>query len=92
MAIYVLELYLLIINIVAFATYGIDKWKAKNNKWRISEATLLGMAIIGGSIGAYCGMMLFHHKTRHWYFRYGIPAIIVLQAVIALLIKIYFLP
>ena len=55
--------YLLAVNIVTFLLYGIDKYKAKKGKWRISEATLLTMAAIGGSIGAWAGMRLWHHKT-----------------------------
>ena len=77
-------IYLVAINIVTFFMYGIDKWKAKRSKWRISEATLLGMAIIGGSIGAWLGMRVWHHKTMHKKFQLGIPLIIVAQ--IALLI------
>ena len=71
--------YLLAINIVSLFLYGIDKYKAKKNKWRISEATLLMMAVIGGSIGAWAGMRLWHHKTMHKKFKYGIPIIIILQ-------------
>ena len=71
--------YLLAINIVSFFLYGIDKYKAKKGRWRISEATLLMMAVIGGSIGAWVGMRLWHHKTMHKKFKYGIPAIIIMQ-------------
>ena len=71
--------YLLAINIVSFFLYGIDKYKAKKGKWRISEATLLMIAVIGGSIGAWAGMRLWHHKTMHKKFKYGIPIIIILQ-------------
>ena len=71
--------YLLAINIVSFFLYGIDKYKAKKNKWRISEATLLMIAVIGGSIGAWVGMRLWHHKTMHKKFKYGIPLIIIMQ-------------
>ena len=71
--------YLFAINIVSFFLYGIDKYKAKKNKWRISEATLLMIAIIGGSIGAWVGMRLWHHKTMHKKFKYGIPLIIIMQ-------------
>ena len=59
--------------------YGIDKLKAKRSKWRISEATLLWMAVIGGSIGAWLGIKIWHHKTMHKKFKYGVPAIIILQ-------------
>ena len=78
MVIYLLN-YLVIINIIAFIVYGIDKLKAKRGKWRIPEATLLLLAIIGGSIGAWCGVKVWHHKTLHKKFRYGIPLIIVIQ-------------
>ena len=71
--------YLLAVNIVTFLLYGIDKYKAKKGKWRISEATLLTMAAIGGSIGAWAGMRLWHHKTMHKKFKYGIPVIIMMQ-------------
>ena len=71
--------YLLAINIATFLLYGIDKYKAKKGKWRISEATLLTMAAIGGSIGAWAGMRLWHHKTMHKKFKYGIPVIIIMQ-------------
>ena len=75
--------YLLAINIATFLLYGIDKYKAKKNQWRISEATLLTMAAIGGSIGAWTGMRLWHHKTMHKKFKYGIPLIIILQVALA---------
>ena len=71
--------YLLAINIVSFFLYGIDKYKAKKGRWRISEATLLMMAVIGGSIGAWVGMRLWHHKTMHKKFKYGIPVIMIMQ-------------
>ena len=71
--------YLFAINIVSFFLYGIDKYKAKKNKWRISEATLLMIAVIGGSIGAWAGMRLWHHKTMHKKFKYGIPVIMIMQ-------------
>ena len=75
--------YLLAVNIATFLLYGIDKYKAKKSKWRISEATLLTMAAIGGSIGAWAGMRLWHHKTMHKKFKYGIPVIIILQVALA---------
>ena len=75
----VILIYLVVINLVTFITYGIDKLKAKRSKWRISEATLLGLAVVGGSIGAWLGMKVWHHKTLHMKFRYGIPVIILLQ-------------
>ena len=72
-------IYLVAINVATFFMYGIDKWKAKRSKWRISEATLLGLAVIGGSIGAWLGMRVWHHKTMHKKFQFGIPLIIVAQ-------------
>ena len=75
--------YLLAVNIATFFLYGIDKYKAKNGRWRISEATLLMMAVIGGCIGAWAGMRLWHHKTMHKKFKYGIPVIIILQVALA---------
>ena len=57
--------YLIFINVVTFLVYGIDKWKAKQGSWRISEATLLILAVFGGSIGALLGMKVWHHKTMH---------------------------
>jgi uncharacterized membrane protein YsdA (DUF1294 family) len=77
--------YLTAINVVTFFLYGIDKWKAKRGSWRISEATLLGLAVIGGSIGAWLGMKIWHHKTMHKKFKYGIPLILAAQIAIVLL-------
>ena len=74
-----LAYYLLAINAVTFIIYGIDKYKAKNAKWRIPEATLLLMTVIGGSVGAWLGMKVWHHKTMHKKFKYGIPAILLIQ-------------
>lgn len=73
--------YFIVINIIAFIAFGIDKWRARNNAWRISEATLFLLAIVGGSIGALLGMHLWHHKTRHLHFLIGIPVIMLLQVV-----------
>lgn len=72
-------IYLAAVNLVTFVMYGIDKYKAKKSKWRIPEATLLLMAAIGGSIGAWAGMQVWHHKTLHKKFKYGVPAILLLQ-------------
>jgi len=72
-------IYLAVINLVTFFVYGIDKWKAKKSKWRIREAALLGLAVLGGSIGAWLGMQVWHHKTQHKKFKYGVPAIIIVQ-------------
>ena len=88
-------IYLAIVNMTAFIMYGIDKWRAvrnrdsqglrkskKKQKRRIPESTLLGIAIIGGSIGALAGMQIWHHKALHKKFRYGIPFIIIAQVAI----------
>ena len=73
-------LYLALINVVTFFVYGDDKRRAKRpGARRIPEKTLLLMAALGGSLGALAGMRVFHHKTRHWYFRYGVPAMLLLQ-------------
>jgi uncharacterized membrane protein YsdA (DUF1294 family) len=77
-----ISIIIVIINIVTFIIYGIDKYKAKKGKWRIPENSLIGLAIIGGSIGAYLGMRVWHHKTMHLKFKYGIPLIIVIQLII----------
>ncbi len=74
-----LAYYLLAINAVAFIVYGIDKYKAKKAKWRIPEITLLLLAVVGGSIEAWMGMKVWHHKTMHKKFKYGIPAILLIQ-------------
>lgn len=82
-----LTFYLLAINIAAFALYGIDKYKARKAKWRISEAKLLTTAVLGGSIGAWLGMKIWHHKTMHKKFKYSIPVILLIQ--IALMAYLY---
>lgn len=75
-------MYLAIVNVATFFTFGIDKLKAKHAKWRIREAALLMLAVLGGSIGALLGMKVWHHKTMHKKFKYGVPAIIIVQAAI----------
>ena len=83
--------YLLAINAVTFIVYGIDKYKAKKTKWRISEATLLLLAVLGGSIGAWIGMKVWHHKTMHKKFKYGIPAILLMQIALMTYLHVNFL-
>ena len=78
----IILIYLAVINVVTFFVYAIDKWKAKKSKWRIRETALLGLAVLGGSIGAWLGMKVWHHKTQHKKFRYGLPAIIIIQLAI----------
>lgn len=75
----IFPLYLIAINVITFVVYGIDKIKAKEHWWRISEATLLLLAAFGGSLGAWAGMYVFHHKTKHKKFKWGVPAILLLQ-------------
>lgn len=74
--------FLVSINILAFIVYGIDKWRAAHGRWRIPEYTLLGLAVIGGSIGALIGMKVWHHKTKHKKFVLGLPAILLIQLII----------
>lgn len=73
--------YLLAINIIAFAAYGIDKWKAKHGKWRISEMSLILLAFLGGALGALLGMRMFRHKTQHWKFKILVPLALTLWVV-----------
>ena len=82
-----LNFYLLVINAVTFAVYGIDKYKAKKGAWRIPEKTLFLLPIIGGSVGALAGMYIFRHKTKHWYFKLGIPVILLCQAALLLWLR-----
>ncbi|MBR6876265.1 MAG: DUF1294 domain-containing protein [Bacteroidales bacterium] len=76
-------LYLIVINILTFLVFGIDKRKARKGRWRIPEATLIGLSAAGGSIGALLGMRLFRHKTQKRKFTLGIPAILIAQAALA---------
>lgn len=78
--------YVIIINIIGLLSMFIDKYRAIKNKWRIPEKTLFLIAILGGSIGSNIGMRLFRHKTKHWYFVFGMPAILIIQLVIISLI------
>ena len=82
-------IYFIAINVVTFFLYGLDKFKAKHSKWRIPEATLLGLAVLGGSIGAWLGMKVWRHKTMHKKFRYGIPAILIIQLLLIVYIALY---
>ena len=79
--------YVVIINLIGFLVMGMDKRRARKHAFRIPEASLFTIALIGGSIGSIIGMRYFHHKTRHWYFVYGMPFILILQ--IALLVFLY---
>ena len=83
----VLLVWLAVINLLTFIVYGADKRRARKGKWRVLEKTLFLLPLLGGSIGALLGMRVFHHKTKHWYFVWGIPAILLAQ--IALAVWIY---
>ncbi len=77
--------YLLTINLLTFVTYGIDKYKARHKHWRVREASLLLLAVLGGSPAALLAMHLFRHKTQHNKFRYGVPAILIAQVLLVVL-------
>ena len=83
----VLLVWLAVINLLTFIVYGADKRRARKGKWRVPEKTLFLLPLLGGTIGALLGMRVFHHKTKHWYFVWGIPAILLAQ--IALAVWIY---
>ena len=83
-AITLIIVYLAVINFISFIVMGVDKHKARKRAWRIPESTLFVLALIGGSIGSIAGMHLFHHKTRHWYFLYGMPAILIIQILLVI--------
>ena len=75
---------ILSMSFITFCMYGFDKWKAKRGSWRISDTALLLSAFCFGAIGAFLGMRIFHHKTKHWYFQVFVPIFLILQiAVIA---------
>ncbi|HBA62548.1 MAG TPA: DUF1294 domain-containing protein [Lachnospiraceae bacterium] len=82
----ILILYAIAVNVASLIVMGVDKRKAIKRAWRIPESTLFVLAIIGGSVGSIIGMHLFHHKTRHWYFLYGMPAILLLQIAIVIIL------
>lgn len=84
MAYRILAAYITGINVLTFIAYGMDKRKAKRKQWRVPEARLLTMAALGGSLGAWLGMQIWHHKTLHWKFRLGVPLIIIIQLMLAL--------
>lgn len=78
--------YVIIVNLIGFLLMGIDKRKAVKRAFRIPESTLFIVALIGGSLGSLLGMYTFHHKTRHWYFVYGMPAILILHIIMILVL------
>lgn len=75
--------YLALINLLTFVFYGVDKHRAQKGAWRVPEKTLLLLPLLGGSIGGILGMQVFRHKTKHWYFQFGMPAVLVLQLAVA---------
>ena len=79
-------LYLAAVNLIGFVIMGADKTRARRRAWRIPEANLFIVALIGGSLGTCLGMFFFRHKTQHWYFLYGMPAILVIQIILAVAI------
>ena len=87
---YALLFFLALINLIAFLLYGIDKWKSRHAKWRVTEARLLSIALLGGSLGAFLGMKIWHHKTLHPRFRYGLPLILFLHLALTLFALYYF--
>ena len=80
---WLLLIYMLIMSLAAFAAFGIDKFRAKTDRWRIRERTLFLLALFGGGVGAFLGMRVFRHKTRHTQFVIGIPVIMAVQLVLA---------
>ncbi len=83
---YAAIIYLILMNMIGLFLMGLDKSKAKRHAWRIPERTLFLASLLGGSIGTWAGMYLFRHKTKHWYFVVGMPAILVVQIIAAILI------
>ena len=84
----ILTLFLVIMNLLTFAVFGIDKWKAKHDRLRVPERTLWLLTVLGGALGALIGMQVFRHKTQHRSFRWGVPVLLIVQIVV-LIILIY---
>ena len=82
MLVRIILIYFAAITILTFLMFGVDKRRARQGIWRIPEKTLFVLAALGGSVGAIIGMWVYHHKTRHWYFKYGMPALLLAQLVI----------
>ena len=83
---WIVIIYLAVMNVVGLAAMGMDKAKAKSGAWRIPEKTLFLFSIIGGSLGTWAGMYLFRHKTKHWYFVVFMPLIFVMHVAAAVTI------
>ena len=88
---YASGIYLLLVNLWAFVLMGIDKRRARKDLWRIKERTLFLPVLLGGGLGGILGMKVFHHKTKHWYFRFGFPAILILELAGAAWLVWYFM-
>ena len=88
---YAVGIYLLVVNLWAFALMGIDKRRAKKDAWRVKEKTLFLPVLLGGGVGGILGMKAFRHKTKHWYFRFGFPAILILEIAGVLWLVWYFM-
>jgi len=86
----IIIIYLVAVNLLGLILMGVDKSRAKRRKWRIPEATLFLVAVIGGALGSIAGMYIFRHKTKHWYFVIGMPAILVIHLIAAAIL--YFAP
>ena len=84
MFLHVLLGFVLLINIIGFIIMGVDKYKAQKRFWRIPEKIFFTVAVLGGAIGVYAGMLFFRHKTKHWYFMLGIPVILLAEVIITL--------
>jgi len=84
---YIIPAYFILINIIAFILYGVDKKKAEKGLWRIPEATLFLVCILGGPLGGLLGMRIFHHKTKKWYFTVFVPVILILW----IIVPVYFI-
>ena len=87
--VYIIIIYLILINITGFAVMGIDKWKARKQAWRIPEKTLFLISILGGSIGSIAGMYTFHHKTKKLKFTIGLPTILILEIILVIYLKFF---
>ena len=83
-------IYLAVMNVIGVAVMWLDKKRARLHRWRIPEKVLFGVSLLGGSAGTWAGMYLFRHKTKHWYFRYGLPALLIGQLALAALLGWYF--
>lgn len=77
-------IYAVIVNIIGFLLMGIDKRRARKHQWRVPEKTLFMIALLFGAVGTWAGMYVFRHKTKHWYFTFGIPLILVVQTILVL--------